>query len=186
MNRSQTQSLTEPNDYITIEHNTKLIDVLAEEFEEKGINSSHDINGFQNISGLQFKNKRPDRKNNDVNRADFRGTLSSFKNITIVPGVSLKEQKDLKKEPRHESDYVKVTGGAFRAPLKDQSTTSGLSHRMSMHEYGKLGGTRSYFPSTEREIQRKSTTASVRLGSGHKSVRQSQDDHVRVINMNVS
>ena len=67
-----------------------MLDVLADEFEDKGILSSNDINGFQNISGLNFKNKRPDRKQ-DAMGPDFRGTLSSFKNITIVPGVSLKE-----------------------------------------------------------------------------------------------
>lgn len=33
------------------------MDVLAEEFEEKGLAKSLDLNGFQNISGLSNRNK---------------------------------------------------------------------------------------------------------------------------------
>ena len=38
-----------------INESTKLLDVLAEEFEEQGLTQDVDINGLTQISGLVFK-----------------------------------------------------------------------------------------------------------------------------------
>ena len=95
-----------------VPENAKLLDILADEFDEKGINLSHDKYGFQNITGLTLKNKTHamTRPKLDSNRSELRG----FRRIDVVGGVSLKEPKDFKRAPQNENDYVRISGGAYK------------------------------------------------------------------------
>ena len=43
---------------ITIDENTKLLDVLADEFEIQGNTTDVDINGFQEINGLNVNREK--------------------------------------------------------------------------------------------------------------------------------
>ena len=61
-----------------------------------------------------------------------KGKTSTFNKIAIAPGVSLKEQKDNKREPRNEYDFVKTSGGIFRPQIKSYSTQR---YAMSIEEY---------------------------------------------------
>ena len=78
-----------------IEHNTRLLDVLAEEFESAGQIPDVDANGLQEITGLNIQ--RQDKKGGASQRQvrkrdeDYRGSLSSVKSIKIKPGVELRE-----------------------------------------------------------------------------------------------
>lgn len=101
-----------------IDFNTKLLDVLADEFEEKGLNKSVDVNGFQNISGLSSRLEKHEASELNIkdstDEKKQKGKTSTFMKIKIAPGVSLKEQKDIKREPRNENDYVRTSGGVYR------------------------------------------------------------------------
>ena len=101
-----------------IDFNTKLLDVLADEFEEKGLNKSVDVNGFQNISGLSSRLEKHEASELNIkdstDEKKQKGKTSTFMKIKIAPGVSLKEQKDIKREPRNENDFVRTSGGVFR------------------------------------------------------------------------
>ena len=77
---------------------TKLLDVLAEEFDNHGITVDRDINGLKEINGLNLRGKsgrRGERQNTGPDD-DFRGTLSSLKTIEVQPGVVLREFLDKK------------------------------------------------------------------------------------------
>ena len=70
-----------------IEKDTKLLDILSQEFDRKGLN--------------RFQDK--------LNINQTQAGLASH----IAPGVTLKESKD-KRSSHHESDFVKTSGGTFR------------------------------------------------------------------------
>ena len=86
-----------------IDQNTKLLDVLAEEIELQGTAADVDINGFQEITGLNFTRKDSkasnragttgSKPNSAANQpAEMTGTLSAIVNkMPVAPGVVLKE-----------------------------------------------------------------------------------------------
>ena len=127
------------------------MEVLTEEFDEKGIHVSHDKYGFQNITGLTSKQKTlaPSRQKLDSNRGELRG----FRRIEVAGGVSLKEPKDMKRVPQSENDYVKISGGAYRPSQNkhhdsQSSIGNACAYRMTVEEYAKLSGTRKYITVT--------------------------------------
>ena len=84
-----------------LSQDTRLLDVLAQEFETGGKNSVNtDENGFAYINGLNsltskstsHRNKKSiDREGDKKN--EFKSSLSPIKTIKMQPGVVLKEFK---------------------------------------------------------------------------------------------
>ena len=70
-----------------------------------------------------------------------KGKTSTFMKISMAPGVSLKECKDIKREPKNESDYIRTSGGVYRPQNKGKNTSQ---FNMSIQEYKKLSGTRTF------------------------------------------
>ena len=123
-----------------IDNNTKLLDILADEFEEKGLNNTVDVNGFQNISGLSSRFEKVEESESNLKLKEQmsgdakkpKGKTSTFMKISIAPGVSLKECKDIKREPKNESDYVRTSGGVYRPQIKGKNSSQ---FNMSIQEY---------------------------------------------------
>ena len=165
--------------------------MLAEEFDEKGINPSKDKYGFKNITGLNLKNKAiaPSRSKLDSNRSELRG----FRRIDVAGGVSLFQPKDVKKAHLTDNDYVKISGGAYEPSqnkmTESQSSTGNLhASRMTMDAYAELSGTRKYTNVAARQklakkskAHERNSASSILSGNSSKAM---QDNHLRVINMN--
>lgn len=81
-------------DSIKIDKSTKLLDVLAEEFENKQLHKSHDKHGFQLITGLKVSQKTMASR---FSKPD--SVAGGFQRIAnnIAPGVALMEPKDAKR-----------------------------------------------------------------------------------------
>ena len=105
---------------IPITDSTKLLDVLAEEFEDQGLMQEVDINGLTQITGLVYKgngsklsSSRGGPKNMNQHRNDdYKNTLSSLANIQLEGGVSLNEFHDDKQ--RGNINQTKLSGGDYK------------------------------------------------------------------------
>lgn len=139
---------------MAIDENTNLLDVLADEFQAKGISESEDKNGFQQITGLS---SRLEKRGNNSNRAkakdSYRGSLSAVKNMTVVPGVELREFKEGQAK-NSKPEFVTVSGGVFRRQVAQDDDPDAKVNRMSLDEYTKMSGTRCYFPESKLSKER--------------------------------
>lgn len=83
----------------SINKDTNLLDVLAKELQQKGLNPSEiDDNGFACITGLETRHaqsmsSRAGQTDRSKKKNEFSSTLSAVKTIKIQPGVTLKEFK---------------------------------------------------------------------------------------------
>ena len=123
--------------------NTNLIEVLAEEFDQRDLHKTIDKHGFQYITGLDSKSKTKSSSQFskvETNRSENRG-LELKK--SICPGVSMRQMKPGNnfKKRANDTDFLSVTGGVFQ-PQSQQG-----KYGMSMTEYAKLSGSRHYMTS---------------------------------------
>ena len=98
-----------------LSQDTRLLDVLAQEFETGGKNSVNtDENGFAYINGLNSLTSKSmsNRNKRSIDKEDkkheFKSSLSPIKTIKVQPGVVLKEFKAEKRkspQPLHHDTY---------------------------------------------------------------------------------
>ena len=153
---------------------------MADEFEQQGLDKALDKHGFETFSGLNTKRKNSGSRTQRTEKNEpISKEHSAFKRMTIAPGVSLKEQKDPKHKPKFDSDYIKTSGGVFKPKVKDGTSFNSTPYAMSMRDYRKLSGTRTFYKSNNEQSSR----SSLRDGKERAPLKSHADNFVRVINM---
>ena len=67
---------------------------------------------------------------------DYKGSLSAIRTMVVAPGVVLKEFANDRKTKLASSDYVKVTGGAFKPRPRSRAHESAkVFKQMSTSDY---------------------------------------------------
>lgn len=98
----------------------------------------------------------------------------------MAPGVSLIEKKGPKRSPRFESEYIMASGGVFRQKVKDAEDSSMSRYAMSMRDYRKLKGTRTFNVSNKDD---RSSSSSLNASKDRVPASKQPENLVRVINM---
>ena len=134
---------------IQISQQTKLIDVLAEEYSINGLLKTVDNRGFQLINGLEARTeKRPSGARSSLGHRgsarkeeeDYTNSLSGVKTMKVQPGVILKEFNEKCAQGRSRAnDFVRVSGGSYRDCSPDAT-----AKLMSLKEYSAMRQIHSY------------------------------------------
>ena len=129
-NAQQPAAVKEPSPVaaIKINRDTKLLEVLAEEFDLDGRITDVDVNGFKQIDGLNLQrnansktaSSRPATRSSNIDK-DQMSSLSALQNIKVASGVIFKEFKNDAKRQVVTDDFTKISGGDFKPSNRARS-----------------------------------------------------------------